>query len=183
MVAPVVTGRTPMDKTNAERQRRFIAKLKAQAQAGSVDARRTAPLKARIAELEAERTALKAQITELHHELLSQAQAFRDASKRGAAKPKAEKAPLPPDEQRDWQIKSLKTRIRNLEAEKKEAMRLHAESLRRVGAMERKTEVAIAKCLHPDQRDNATEADKDEACRLFNAWKDDRKKAQHRGAA
>jgi len=46
-----------MDRTGAERQRRYIAKLKAAAarpQAGVADAAEVARLKARIAELEAE---------------------------------------------------------------------------------------------------------------------------------
>ena len=48
-----------MDRTGAERQRRYIAKLKAAAarpQAGVADAAEVARLKARIAELEAELT-------------------------------------------------------------------------------------------------------------------------------
>ena len=37
------------------------------------------------------------------------------------------------------------------------------------GVMSRTTQNAIIKCLHPDQRNNATEADRDAACRGFNA--------------
>jgi hypothetical protein len=33
------------------------------------------------------------------------------------------------------------------------------------------TQSAIAKCLHPDQRANATDAQKDDAFKLFTAWK------------
>jgi hypothetical protein len=33
------------------------------------------------------------------------------------------------------------------------------------------TASAIAKVLHPDTRKQATDADLDEACRLFGAWR------------
>ena len=47
-------------------------------------------------------------------------------------------------------------------------------------SMPRATQNAIAKCLHPDTRRNATEADKDEASKLFNAWKSMANKARSR---
>ncbi|SRR5258708_27599904 len=65
------------DPTNAERQARHRAKQR----------------KARAA--------LEAELRALRDERAAQAQAFRDGWKRRAAKPKAEKPPLPPDEARE----------------------------------------------------------------------------------
>jgi hypothetical protein len=81
------------DPTNAERQARHRAKQR----------------KARAA--------LEAELRALRDERAAQAQAFRDGWKRRAAKPKAEKPPLPPDEARDRRIKALTTETRNLRAQ------------------------------------------------------------------
>ena len=70
-----------------------------------------------IAALKKELARAKARITEMAHESIAQAQAFRDEIRRRAAKPKAKKPPLPPDEERDRIIKGLKTRLRNCVSE------------------------------------------------------------------
>jgi len=132
------------DPTNAERQARHRAKQR----------------KARAA--------LEAELRALRDERAAQAQAFRDGWKRRAAKPKAEKPPLPPDEARGRRIKALTTETRNLRAQVR-YMREHSRD--GAGNMNFATQGAIAKCLHPDQRHNATEADKDNAFKLFTAWK------------
>jgi hypothetical protein len=41
------------------------------------------------------------------------------------------------------------------------------------------TESALAKCLHPESKDNATEADKDKAFKLFTAWNRKARRHQH----
>jgi hypothetical protein len=46
-----------------------------------------------------------------------------------------------------------------------------AERLARDGGLPRATETVIDKCLHPDTRDHASAAAKDEAAKLWNAWK------------
>jgi len=144
-----------MGLSNAERQRRYIARLKARAQPGSSD-----DDKARIAELEAE---LRAE----REASLGQAQAFCDEMKRRGAKPKTG-MPVPPDEERERRIKALTTRVRNLRGELAAA---YAQ-----GAMSRATYVLIAKCLHPDQRDNASAAERNEAAARFIGWYDGGKK-------
>lgn len=139
-----------------------------------------AALKAENTELRKQLAQAKARISDMGMEMAAQTQAFRDEVKRRAAKakPKAEKPSLPPDEERDRQIKSLKTRVRNLTAELHHE-REHAEKAQsQTGAMDFRTTSAIAKCLFPDQRHNATEADKDKACKLFTAWKADKDKAR-----
>ena len=97
--------------------------------------------------------ALKARIAELEK---------TNAAPR-AAKPKAE----PPDEARERIIKGLRTRVRNLT----EALQYQ------LGVMPRETRTAIDKVLHPDTRDNTTEADRDRAVKGWNLWKIDNDKA------
>jgi hypothetical protein len=41
--------------------------------------------------------------------------------------------------------------------------------------------IALDKVLHLDTRKQATEADKDHACKLFTAWKADKDRAQRKG--
>jgi hypothetical protein len=80
--------------------------------------------------------AAKAQIAEMPKEILAQAQAFRDEVKRRAAKPKAEKPPLPPDEERERKIKGLTTANRNLR-QKIRHMEQHAEDVQsKTGGMD-----------------------------------------------
>jgi hypothetical protein len=157
-----------MGMSGAERQARYMARLKARIQAAAASGDAVKPLKARIRDLESECAALKAELAEERHAKLAQAQAFRAESQRRAAKPKAEKAPLPPDEQREREIKALRTRIRNLLAEHRHMQALWLSR----GLMPERTRRLLAKCLHPDTRDNASKAHKDEASALFFAWTD-----------
>jgi hypothetical protein len=157
-----------MDRTNAERQRRYIAKLKKAAKAGVSNAdhaalaQELAAAKARIAELE-----------EVEKAMLLGARAH--VHERREAKPKVEKPPLPPDEERDRIIKGLRTRVRNLTAELQETVSWASQ---RLGIMSRETRIAIDKVLHPDNK--PSEADKDRACKGWNAWKNDYDKARRR---
>jgi hypothetical protein len=106
-----------MDRTNAERQRRYIARLKAKAAAGdgatNADEAAAALAKAtaRIAKLEAELAAKNQEIAGLRTTLGVLEQEVR---KLRAAKPKVEKAPPPPDEARDRKIEAQKKTIREL---------------------------------------------------------------------
>ena len=59
------------------------------------------------------------------------------------------------------------------------AMTKHAQEMQgKTGAMSFPTMSAIAKALHPEG--NATEADRDDAFKLFTAWKADKDKARRR---
>ena len=40
----------------------------------------------------------------------------------------------------------------------------------KTGKISFQTKSAVLKCLHPDQRDNVSEADRDKACRLFTQF-------------
>jgi hypothetical protein len=91
----VKPGALAMDRTNAERQRRYIARLKAQAKAGG-DGDKLGVSNERIAELEqalaqAKRRAAMAESanTMLRRDLAQ--------AERKLAKPKIERPPLPPD--------------------------------------------------------------------------------------
>jgi hypothetical protein len=76
------------------------------------------------------------------------------------------------------QIKAAQTRVRNLTQELRHT-RQHFEGLaEKTGAMDFATESALAKCLHTESKDNATEADKDKAFKLFTAWKAANRKAR-----
>jgi hypothetical protein len=144
-------------------------------------ARHRAKQRARHEALEAELAKLKAQPPPRPRptlaELKAQATAARKA-KRAEAKaaglaaataecPVAD-APtlLAENEGLKQQLKAAQTRIRNLTRELN-AMR---EWTGGNGEMNFATKSAIAKCIFPDQRHNATEADKDNACKQFTAW-------------
>jgi hypothetical protein len=83
-------------------------------------------------------------------------------------KPKAEKPPRPPDEERDRQIKAQQTRIRNLQAE------LHF--VRNSGAkagMSFAMRAKIMKALHPDldgHPESERAAARLEGLKAFSAW-------------
>jgi hypothetical protein len=144
--------------------------------------RKLAQAKAHIAELEAElarRAGEKPRppLPKTAAELL--AQRGRKAE-RAAAKPKAEKPPLPPDEERERIIKGLKTRVRNLSKELRLFRQYHDEAMTKQGLMSRETRIAVDKVLHPDTRNNATEADIDRACKVWNVWKNDNDKARRK---
>jgi predicted RNase H-like nuclease (RuvC/YqgF family) len=150
-----------MDKTGADRQRRYMARLKARTVTDGAAS-------AEIAELTADLAKAKAKITELHVEARELRAATHPQS--GRAK-RAGNPPLPPNEARDRQIKSLKSRVQNLSVELR-AMRDWRGGEGRKG-MSFRTMSVLAKCLHPDTRQHATATDLDEACRLFLAWKRD----------
>jgi hypothetical protein len=138
-----------------------------------------AQAKARIAELEKAGAVAADEVARLKDELYTarmESVGARFAPRPRATKPKAEKPPLPPDEVRDRQIKALKTRLRNVTSELHASREWHARKT--PGAMPFRTRGALMKCLHPDQRGNATEADKDEACKLFTSWTGDSNKAR-----
>jgi hypothetical protein len=173
-------GRRPIGKvamTAAERVQRWrqkhgLDKPKPASRPDAALVQELAQAKARVAELEKANTALKA---ELHDTL-----AARFAPKPRAVKPKVEKPPLPPDEARERTIKGLRTRVRNLT---QELEHYHQHMLGRLGIMSRKTRIAIDKVVHPDTRDRATEEERDEAAKGWNAWKNDNDKARRRHGA
>jgi hypothetical protein len=75
---------------------------------------------------------------------------------------------------RDATIRELRAEIRHVRKEidthdRGAAADLKAQ-IRRI-TMSRAIYSKVINCLHPDQRDNATEADKNEACGLFTEWK------------
>ena len=171
-------GRKPIGKiamTHAERTRKYREKHGLDKPAAKPAPASTAPLEARIRELEAELAAAKARIDELRAERL----AFRFGSKRrGEAKPKAEKPPLPPDEERERTIKALRTEVRNLKAERRHLTEHFNSKIADKGGMNFPTMTAIAKCLHPDHA--PSEAEREAAFKLFSQWKADDGKAQRR---
>ena len=162
----LLTAEFPMDRTNAERQRRYIAKLKAAA---------AQPRPVTNGKLEEELAQAQARIAEMEEEVRGLRLHIRFGPKRRAAKPKAEKPPLPPEEARDRRIKALTTENQNL---KKHVLYLLEHSRDGSGSMSFATQSAIAKCLHPDH--SPSEADRATACRLFTSWKADNNKAQRK---
>jgi hypothetical protein len=160
---------TAAEKMRRYRERKFAPKPTAAepptAATKPTADRESAALKARIRELEAENAALKAE--------LADSVGDRFASRRHGVKPKAARPPLPPDEERDRQIKSLKTMVQNLRAKNAEMIRWHDAEMRRHGKMQRATFVAVTKALHPDERHKLTAKQIDEACGLFTQWKKD----------
>lgn len=176
-----------MDNTNAERQRRYMARLKARAEGVSNAQDEVASLKEQLAEAKAALKELKAKGVS---NATDDAWRRKDTTDRlreqvanlkiENAKLRAQKAPLPPDEARDRQIKGLKTANQNLRARLHIMEQHYEERIAQAGGMPRHTCIAIDKILHPDTRDNATEKDKDEACRGWNAWKDSGRRAEDR---
>jgi predicted nucleic acid-binding Zn-ribbon protein len=84
------------DRTNAERQRRYIARLKARAVEGVTSAPDTAEVAAlaqKLAQAEQQLAAAKARILNLEDEIAALRGALAHERKRHAAKPKAEKPP------------------------------------------------------------------------------------------
>jgi hypothetical protein len=153
-----------MDRTNAERQRRYIANLKAVAQSD-------AALKARIAELEAE----------LARERAKKAQPFSPARKAAraaarAARAAAGPAPDPAEtietlrEERDkWKAEVVKrnTRIRNLEQTVRGLGVTASNRVRLV--MSKRLHREIRAHLHPDRvQDPAAKKRADKCLGEFN---------------
>jgi Arc/MetJ-type ribon-helix-helix transcriptional regulator len=76
-------------------------------------------------------------------------------------------------------LAEAKARIVEMELQMaKQAQQFRDEMKRRrgQGRMPRETRIRIDRLLHPDTRHNATEADKDQAMRGWNAWKDSGKR-------
>lgn len=153
--------------SGAERQRRYLERRLQGAPTDTALKAELAAAKARIAELEAE---LKA---EIQANWLSRR---RFTPQQRAAKPKAEKPPLPPDEERERIIKGLRTRVRNLTAELHHVREWNSSRKDNKGSMNFNTMSAIAKALHPDREPSA--AERDEALKAFTAWKADNSKAR-----
>jgi hypothetical protein len=178
-------GRPPIGKvamTGAERVRRYRLKhgadkpvTKPVTKPAREDATRW---QAEVAALKAENERLRKELTESREDMLAQTVQFRDELKRRAAKPKAEKPPLSPDEARDRRIKALAAEVRNLKGQLRGERLLHSEALLRVGGMSFATMSAIAKALHPDRE--STAAERDTALKLFTAWKSDSHKARRK---
>jgi hypothetical protein len=109
----------------------------------------------------------KAKISELHHEMIAQAQRFRDEWKQRTAKPKAERPAPTPDEARERRIKALTTEVRNLKAQIRYIMG-HDGALF-TPELERKIRV----CLHPDWVTDPKQRRRyEEAAAEFNAVMD-----------
>ena len=106
-----------MDRTNAERQRRYIAKLKAQAAAangvtnGKAEAE-FAKLKAEVARLTDELAGLKDELKSERGraKMLEEGLKVAQRQMRTASQPKVAKPSLPPDEARDRRIKRSRRR-------------------------------------------------------------------------
>ena len=163
--------------SNAQRQRRYVARLKAKAKAGAGDGNAAlAAAKARIAELEAQGaggdTALKAKVAALETELGLERNIARGNFR--AAK-RLEK-----------EIRRFKSENRKLREDvmylKIEVAAANDDDADKVVAMDRATVTALDKALHPDRRLNRTvaehEADQDEAYKMLNAWRDGNKKGR-----
>ena len=163
-------GRPPIGKiamTAAERVRRHRLKR------GPVTKRAAETASAAAARLAEENRRLAAELAAA----MERIQAFRNERKRRTA-PKP--APPTPDEARDRQLKGLKTANASLRAKLRYMEQHYQDAIASAGGMPRKTKNVIDMVLHPDTRNNATEADKDLACKLWNSWKDDQKKVRPR---
>jgi DNA repair exonuclease SbcCD ATPase subunit len=133
-------------------------------------------LQERIRELEAERRREKDRAEFALKRIKEMVNEYR-AARTQAAPPKPAKAPLPPDEHRERIIKGLRTQLANVRRELR-ATRGHYESQ---GLMPRRTQIMLAKCMHTDTRNSVSAADKDEAAKLFFAWKVANDRAQRKG--
>jgi hypothetical protein len=161
-----------MDRTNAERQRRYIANLKAVAQSD-------AALKARIAELEAELTRERAKKAQPFSPARKQAVAEERKAARAAARAARAAAGPAPDpaetietlrEERDkWKAEVVKrnTRIRNLEQTVRGLGVTASNRVRLV--MSKRLHREIRAHLHPDRvQDPAAKKRADKCLGEFN---------------
>jgi hypothetical protein len=71
-------------------------------------------------------------------------------------------------EKAEKQLAANKTRIKNLSRELRATKDLYEQQ----GLMSTKTYHAITKCLHTDNKEPPSVKDRDEAMKLFNAWRD-----------
>jgi hypothetical protein len=189
-------GRRPIGTTamsDAERQRRRRARLEAEKPAAppsDVDTLRQelAAARDRIKILEIANEIMQEQsgrIGELEAELA----ALRSTTESAAtiAGLQAEIAKLTKDRAVDHEVwlrqaerqhAGLKTRNRNLRIKLKDMEDWERHRPEVAGTMPFATMSAITKVLHPDQRANATDADRDTALKAFTAWKADNSKAR-----
>jgi hypothetical protein len=169
-----------MGLSNAERQARWRAKRDAEIERLRKAAGKAAPATSREVErLTQELEQAKARIGQMAEEQTAQTQRFRDALKRRADKPKAERPPLDPDSAAAREIKSLKTRIKNLQSELAYIKgHYKAQSAAKHGLMTFEAASLIAKALHPDS--TPSHAVREEAFKAFTAWKSDKGAARRR---
>jgi hypothetical protein len=168
--------------TGAERIQRYRAKHGIRPPAPTPSAAATAtvaPLQARIVELEARNRTLAAENTMLRIEnrLLPQRERQIKSLKtqlQHLQRDVSQRPPLPPDEQRDLEIQSLKMVNQELRRRLRSFREHHEKEMQRAGGMNFQTRAAIAKCLHPDHA--MTDAERDHALRLFNQFVTDSRK-------
>jgi hypothetical protein len=162
-------GRPPIGKvamTNAERVARHRALHPKPVTKPVTEPGEVAALKARIAGLEVERDRYKQ---------------MAESRKLRAAKPRVEKAPLPPNEERDRKIEALEKTNRELREKIRTVNELHSAAIRHYaekGSMSPADIRMISKALHPEHA--PTERERTAAFKAFNAWKADRR-PQERG--
>jgi hypothetical protein len=159
-------GRPPIGKvamTNAERVARHRALhpkpvTKPVTEPGEVDA-----LRAELAAKDREIAGLRTTVQKLR-----------------AAKPRVQKAPLPPNEERDREIEALKKTNRDLREKIRMVNELHMRHYAEMqkGSMSPADIRMISKALHPEHA--PTEHERTAAFKAFTAWKADRR-PQERG--
>jgi hypothetical protein len=83
------------------------------------------------------------------------------------------------------ELAAAKVRIREMGLEMaaqaqglRDVVKRRAANAKPKASLPRATQIAVDKVLHPDRGDHATEAEKDNASKLWNAWKDTRKRAR-----
>ena len=182
-----------MDNTNAERQRRYIARLKAAAR-GKASPVSNAKLEARIRELEAElaerkgHTAAKAPVSNGQARTEPQTDPREVRRLRAEvgrlrellAKAEAKAATVPPAE-RDRVIEGLRTRNRNLMAENSYVRQHYEQKEKQLKTRFRISEEAYnaaLKCAHPDRTPD--KAEKTRTTALLIEWKNAMKKEARR---
>ena len=150
-----------MGLSNAERQRRYIARLKARGAPPGGGAPEP-----RIRELEAENADLRGRLTEeIKARLRREAKAGKSAS------------PVTGRDGEDPRIARLQNRNKELRGELHELKKWYASGIAKKGGMNWDTFNKVVRCLHPEFRKHVSAADIDEACGLFTQWKKDRDKA------
>jgi hypothetical protein len=91
-----------------------------------------------------------------------------------AKPPKPPKPQLDPESEAARQIKGLVTRNQNLDRKYQRTLALLE---KKALVLPRKVSSAIDFVVQPDQRGNVDEERLDKACRVWNAWRDDLRKA------
>jgi hypothetical protein len=193
-------AKTKYQREYMRRKRAGEAPGKAKGESGG---QATAALETRIRELEAENAALKAAANDAQQRqppplprtaadlLARKAQATADRKAKraeataarlrtvAAERPDADVPTLlAENDSLKRQLKAAQTRAQNLTQELRHT-RQHFEGLaEKTGAMDFATKSALAKCLHPESRNNATDADKDKAFTGLTAWEAANRKAR-----